>query len=401
MPSKREYPDWLEAFTTYASYSEAPTKALWWSGVSAIAGALQRNVWIDQGLFQIYPNFFIVINGPAGKVKKSTIINLALNRLKAVEGINFAPDSTTWEGLIQLMEELHKTEQSDLSVDTVFTRTIPITVAAPEFSVFIDFEDHAKVSALTALWDCPEYFDKHTKFSGHEKLEKPCINLIGGTTPSWIKASFDRWTREGGFASRCIWLHETEKAKAVPWLQGVLPKDYKATEERLSTDLAYMTRLQGAFTITPEAYEYEKARYLAHHELMKRREAIDLGGFQDRLQVHILKTAMAISAGRGDSMVIDRKCIEDATIKVGEAEVDMARTFAVVDERTELAPYRELRARLAKDKVLQINRIFTILGGKFNYNEISQAVQVIRLQDDIIVDGQFIRLKDDDYGLLP
>src|SRR5665213_1477077 len=142
MPSKREYQDWLKAFVTYASYSEAPVKSLWWAGVSAIAGALQRSVWIDQGLFQIYPNFFIVINGPAGKVKKSTIINLALSRLKGVEGINFAPDSTTWEGLIQLMEELHKTEQ-DLTddMDAKFTWTIPITIAAPEFSVFIDFED--------------------------------------------------------------------------------------------------------------------------------------------------------------------------------------------------------------------------------------------------------------------
>lgn len=396
MSSKREYPDWLQAFTTYASYSEAPTKSLWWAGVSAIAGALQRNVWIDQGLFQIYPNFFIVINGPAGKVKKSTIINLALNRLKKVEGINFSPDSTTWEGLIQLMEELHKTEQSDLSVDTVFTRTIPITVSAPEFSVFIDFEDHGKVSALTHLWDCPEFFDKHTKFSGHEKLEKPCINLIAGTTPSWIKASFDTWSREGGFASRCIWLHETDKSKAVPWLQRVLPKDYKTTEERLSTDLAYMTRLQGPFTLTDEAMDYESRRYIAHHELMARDNIIQLGGFQDRLQVHILKTAMAISAARGDSMVIDKDCIDYATMKVGEASVDMVRTFAIVDERTDLAAYRELRSRLKRDKALQLSRIYTILGGKYNYNEITQALNVLRMQEDIYTEGQFIRIREDD-----
>lgn len=400
MPSKREYPDWLQAFVDYASYSEAPVKSLWWAGVSAIAGALQRNVWIDQGLFQIYPNFFIVINGPAGKVKKSTIINLALNRLKAVEGINFAPDSTTWEGLIQLMEELHKTEQ-DLTddMDAKFTRTIPITVAAPEFSVFIDFEDHGKVSALTHLWDCPEAFRKHTKFSGDEWLEKPCINLVAGTTPSWIKGSFNHWTREGGFASRCIWLHETNKAKAVAWLEDVLPKDFKTTEQRLSTDLAYITRLSGTFQITEEAKDYERWRYHAHHKLMLEGLEVKLGGFQDRKQVHILKTAMAISAGRGDSMTIDLQCIKDAAAKVDEAEQDMVRTFAVVDERMDLLPYRELRARLEREKIIIVNKTFTTLGGRFNYNEIAQALAVIRQQDDVLVEngkmGTVIKLKEE------
>lgn len=391
--TKREFPDWLEAFLEYGSYSEAPRKSLWWAGVSAIAGALQRNVWIEQGLFQIYPNFFIVINGPAGKVKKSTIVNLALSRLRAVEHINFAPDSTTWEGLIQLMEDLHKTEQSDLSMDTQFTRTIPITVAAPEFSVFIDFEDHGKVSALTHLWDCPPAFRKHTKFSGDEWLEKPCVNLIAGTTPSWIKQSFNQWTREGGFASRCIWLHETSKAKAVAWLLDVLPVDYKVTEERLTTDLAYMTRLQGPFRIAADAKAYEKVRYDAHHERMLKELEVKLGGFEDRKQVHILKTAMAISAGRGDSMLITLPDMKLAELKINEAELDMVKSFAIVDERIDLRPYREIRAMLEQAKKLFISAIFTRVAGKYAYYEIVQAIELLKHQEDVTLSqeaGQYI-----------
>lgn len=383
MASKREYDDWLVALLDYTSYSEVPTKSMWWAGVAAIAGALQRNCWIEQGLFQIYPNVYIIINGPAGKVKKSTIINLALNRLKAVEGINFAADSDTWEGLIQMMEDLHKTEQTTLTLDTKFTRTIPITVAAPEFSVFIDFEDHGKVSALTHLWDCPPTFRKHTKFSGDEFLDKPCINMIAGTTPSWIKGSFNHWTREGGFASRCIWLHESQKSKAVPWLEDVLPPDYKLTEERLTTDLTYITRLQGPFTITPEAKSHESLRYHQHHNRMLLDLEVKLGGFQDRKQVHILKAAMAISAARGDSRIIDLSCLKLAEEKVNEAEQDMIRTFAVVDERMDLLPYREMRSILAKEGSLLVGATYSRLGGRFSYNEITQALAVLKLQDDI------------------
>jgi hypothetical protein len=385
MPSKREFPDWLDAFVEYASYSEAPLKSLWWAGVGAIGGALQRNVWIDQGLFQIYPNFYIVINGPAGKVKKSTIINLALGRLRAVEGINFAPDSTTWEGLIQMMEELHKTEQTEMTLETTFTKTIPITVAAPEFSVFIDFEDHGKVSALTHLWDCPPTFRKHTKFSGDEWLEKPCINMLAGTTPSWIKASFDQWTREGGFASRCIWLHETNKSKAVPWLDEVLPKDYKTTEERLAVDLTYMTRLNGPFTITPEARLCETIRYNLHHDNMLKDLEVKLGGFQDRKQVHILKTAMAISAGRSDSRVIDLECMTLAIQKVHEAEQDMVRSFAIVDERVDQRCYKEMRRHLESVGTVMYPTFYSKYAGRFSYQEITQAIDVLKNQEDVQV----------------
>lgn len=384
--SKREYPDWLAAFVAYASYSEAPPKSLWWAGVSAIAGALQRNVWIDQGLFQIYPNFFMVVNGPAGKVKKSTIINLALNRLKAVEGINFSPDATTWEGLIQLMEELHKSEQKgEFKLETKFNRTIPITVAAPEFSVFIDFEDHAKVSALTHLWDCPEHFRKHTKFSGDEWLEKPCINLIAGTTPAWIRQSFTHWSREGGFASRCIWLHETQKAKAVPFVMDVLPLDFKTTEERLTTDLLHISALQGIFSITPEAKAHEIARYNDHHERMLADMEVKLGGFQDRKQVHILKTAMAIAAGRGDKLVIDLDALRLAERKVDEAEQDMMKTFAVVDERENLRAFKEIRGFLEHRKVLMQNELYSKYAGRYAYHEIQQAIEVLKNQEDVEV----------------
>lgn len=96
-------------------------------------------------------------------------------------------------------------------------------------------------------------------------------------------------------------------------------------------------------------------------------------------------------------MVIDLDCMKHAINKVHEAEQDMLRTFAVVDERMDLLPYRELRGLLQRDGELVKNRIFSVLGGKFNYNEINQALQVILLQDDVMVEmgakGTIIKLK--------
>ena len=68
----RNHADWLTAFMDYASYGEAPRHMYFWTGVSAIAGALRRKVWIDQAYFKWYPNFYIVLVAPPGIVSKST-----------------------------------------------------------------------------------------------------------------------------------------------------------------------------------------------------------------------------------------------------------------------------------------------------------------------------------------
>ena len=68
----RNYSDWLKAYMEYAGYGEAPKYMHFWTGVSVIAGALRRKVWIDEIYFKWYPNFYIIFVAPPGVVSKST-----------------------------------------------------------------------------------------------------------------------------------------------------------------------------------------------------------------------------------------------------------------------------------------------------------------------------------------
>ena len=64
----RIHNDWLSAFLDYTQFGEAPKHMYFWAGVSAIAGALRRKVWIDQAYFRWYPNFYICLVAPPGIV---------------------------------------------------------------------------------------------------------------------------------------------------------------------------------------------------------------------------------------------------------------------------------------------------------------------------------------------
>ena len=85
--SERIHKDWLKAFIEFGSFGEAPLQTLFWTGVSTIAGALRRRVWIDQKYFQWVPNFYIILVAPPGGISKSTTANSGMNLLRDVPGI--------------------------------------------------------------------------------------------------------------------------------------------------------------------------------------------------------------------------------------------------------------------------------------------------------------------------
>ena len=125
----RNFPDWLGAFCEYASYGEAPRRMYFWTGVSVVAGALRRKVWVDQAYFKWYPNFYIILVAPPGIVSKSTTAGIGMNLLRQVPGIRFGPDVVTWQALVTSFAEAAETYESGGLLHVMS----PITIESSEF----------------------------------------------------------------------------------------------------------------------------------------------------------------------------------------------------------------------------------------------------------------------------
>src|SRR6476646_7582028 len=87
--------DWLSAFLQYSSYGECTPRIMFWVGVSTLASVLQRKTWIDQGDFQWSPNFYILVVGEQGVVRKSTSIDVGMRLAKQVMGVQIGPSAAT------------------------------------------------------------------------------------------------------------------------------------------------------------------------------------------------------------------------------------------------------------------------------------------------------------------
>lgn len=325
----RNYEDWLTAFCDYASYGEAPRKMYFWVGVSAVAGALRRRVWIDQTYFRWHPNFYIILVAPPGIVSKSTTASIGMSLLRDVPGIKFGPDVVTWQALITAFSE--STEGFEL--DGSFHTMSAITIESSEFGNLLNPQDKEMVDLLVNLWDSRQgAFEKRTKMSGNDTVINPWINIVACTTPSWIASNFPEYMIGGGFTSRCLFVYASEKEKYVAYPGLETPSTLGDTKMKLIQDLEHIAmNLAGEYTLHPEAVSWGRSWYEAHFKTKPANlDDERFGGYVARKQTHIHKLAMVLAASTRDNLVITRDDLVTANTMVTDLEQDMPNVFSKI-----------------------------------------------------------------------
>lgn len=326
MPS-RNFPDWLEAYLEYSSYTEAPSHMRFWCAVSAVAGCLRRKVWIDQAYFRWYPNFYVILVAPPGIVSKSTTAGVAMSLLRQVPGIRFGPDIVTWPALVTAFSQA--AEAYEFPAGTWHTMS-PMTLESSEFGNLLNPQDREMVDLFVTLWDGKQgALTKETKTSGNDRVENPWINLIACTTPAWIAGSFPEYMIGGGFTSRCVFVYAEKKAKEVAYPSKEVPKGLAEFGDRLVSDLTRIATITGEYQLTDDAYAWGTEWYTRHNASPPPALNDDrFGGYLARKQTHIHKLAIVIAASRGDSRWITAEHLAVADRMVSDLEPDMVQVFA-------------------------------------------------------------------------
>ena len=323
----RNFPNWLSAFLEYASHTEAPKIMHTWAGVSAIAGALRRKVWIDQYYYRWTPNFFVILVAPPGVVSKSTTADVAMSLLRDVPGIKFGPDVVTWQSLVTSFAAACESFEYDGDWHPMSA----MTLVSSELGNLVNMADKEMVNLFIDLWDGRKKLEKQTKMSGSDVIEAPWINLIGCTTPHWIADNMPASTVGGGFTSRCIFIYVEAKEKFIAYPADHIPKGIESLRERLVQDLEHISlALCGEYRLTPDAKAWGEEWYQSLWTGGK-----DEGtGYKARKQTHTHKLAMVLAAAQRDELVITKEDLMLADVLLTDVEKDMQKVFSRIG-RTE------------------------------------------------------------------
>ena len=97
--------DFIETYCNdYASQiSDAPRKYQELMGMSVISTVLNRKVYLNYGIYNLYPNLYVVLLGKSTVMRKSHALNMAKYLISKVNDSLILPNDFTPEGLFNLL----------------------------------------------------------------------------------------------------------------------------------------------------------------------------------------------------------------------------------------------------------------------------------------------------------
>jgi Protein of unknown function (DUF3987) len=329
----RKFKNWLKAYMNYTRDSESPTPFHFWTGVSTLAGALRRRVWIDMKKFQWTPNFYIVLVGPPGVAAKSTSIDMGMNLLGKVKGVKFGPESMTWQKLARsLSDAIEYVEFTNWSGDKERIAMSCLTININELGTFMRYDDDQLLSFLIRMWDGQRNKFRHeTVGSGVVEIDNPWLNFIGATTPAWLQSNFPEGMVGGGLTSRMVFIYGDRKRKLIAYPDAIIPDaEYNQLRSDLISDLSEIASLCGPYRLSQFAREWGEAWYRDHNnpDLRAQHLASDrFGGYLARKQTHLHKFAIILAAAKRSQLIIEEEDLVEAEAIISDNEKDMLKVF--------------------------------------------------------------------------
>lgn len=287
--------------------------------------ALRRHVRVSKkylGSWEVYPSLYIMFIGPPGVIKKSTTVGYAEELLDGLPNLAKAPAGLSVPVLIQ---RLAASDDSS------------IYILSSEFSTLIQKAGPAMYEILTDLFDGRKNIDEGTISRGHVFVERPVVNMLAATTPSWIGENMSEGVLGGGFASRVIFIHEHEPRQYMLYYKNVDQDKIIQQRDELIHDLQHIAdNIHGDFEITAEALEYMENWYRANAKTPAGADR-KLTGYYQRRPAHIHKIAILQHLAYSDELVLTLDDFKSAIREVSKIESKIADTFRAVGKNTYIA----------------------------------------------------------------
>lgn len=328
---KRNFENWLEAYRTYAKDGFTPEQFNQWSGLSVIAGALERKVWIPwSDTFSYYPNIFVLMVSLPG-AGKSTAYNKAMGLLQAMnerEGkLNLIPSQVTEAKFVELMGNA---TPFDIGTRTHFQSSGFYGASEASNSLKNIYGDF--IACLTDFYDCPPFWEKATKKDDRLTLRNVCLNLLAGSTFDYLGKLVTDENIMGGFASRLIYVVHREKLVRNQKFQlgGTnAGEDTARLEYRkaLIEDLAQIHKMVGPFSADKEFGQAWEQWYPVFEEKRQSNPSEKMQSLLVRTNTNVLKLSMLFSAARSNDRILTIEDWDNALTAIEPIEAEIPHIF--------------------------------------------------------------------------
>ncbi len=283
--------DFVEAYKDYAmQISDAPAKYQELMALSIISTVLKRQVYLKYGVYNLYPNLYIVLIGKSTVMRKTACLNMAKYIIKKFNPELVLPNDFTPEGLFNLLSDRPGglISWSEFGAFLINASTKTYQAGIKEF--------------LTEAYDCPDFLNK--RLAGKEyEINNVYLNIITATTLHWFLDRISESDTMGGFLGRFIYMPCKQEDRN-GWYYMPQQEDTELSNKLLD-NINQISQLAGGFEISDEARAL-LIKWLRRHEdeLETLDDSKGIIGFYARLSDYLLKFAMLYEISGNRSLVI-------------------------------------------------------------------------------------------------
>ena len=374
---KRALKNWLHSYLAVTQNQESPDIFHFWCGMSAIAAAMNRRVWFDQGFYKTYPNLYVLLIAKSAECAKSTAVRWADQIISSVPNLVIMRDKMTPEGLLSKLSV--QISEEALAYEGKVKKEGCAYIIARELRVL--FSQVSYISGLTEtlcdLYDCP---DTHPYTTRHNPIEihNACINILGASTPEWLANGLPSHDKSGGFLGRFIFAVADKPKRKIAWPE--MSDKAIALREALMYDLQHIAKLRGPVTATEEA----KSLYEDWYMDFKIPEDPRMTEYYGRKKTTILKIASILSISSSNDMIVKPIHIKTALKVLDNVEHDMTDAFTFLGATAESILCRQILSLLQQRGVMsRVNLLRSISYKLRTYKDLDNAISMLLQEEKI------------------
>lgn len=192
-----------------------------------------------------------------------------------------------------------------------------------EFGTFLSAYETEFMSTLNHLYDCIPYKEKKRGMKDPITLERPHMNMIAATTPTWLSTTLPETAWSEGFASRTILVFSGERKKLNLWGTNIANN---ILEENLMLDLEEVHKLYGQFRFDDQVqsmlslwWEEQEGAPVPDHPKLEH--------YTPRRHTHFIKLCMLYSVSRSSELIVRMEDFQAARQFFLDTEMRMPDVF--------------------------------------------------------------------------
>lgn len=380
----RNFPNFIEAYFSYAKDNWCPDKFHRWSAISIIAAALERRVWFVQQVepkVVHYPNLYVMLVAAPGD-GKSVSATRAIRLLKEItspEGaVNFVPTQITHAALMLAMgttkrffvgPQEHKQSAAYFFAEEASNALGEIKGGGDIFPLF------------TQAYDCGDEITKGTVVRGlKEKVTFPCMNVLACSTFDHLTGMLTNGGIMGGFVSRFTFVVSREEIVRNP---RIMDEEEAERQEDprvplLIHDLQEIYQLTGRF-VPDKGYREVFAKFFPDNDRKRHAKGTDKEkAIIARKPNLVIKLSMILAAAESSDMILKQEHWEKA-IELADSLEEGYEKIVEISHQTHTQDGLDAAilsyVRQSRDWTLQADVIGAVAKSGKNRAEITKTIQ--------------------------